>query len=79
VISVGLLKLHVFQTEFTDPQLGLLPVLLRVRRKVPGVYLVPANVNLVYVLHLRYLLNQSFHQSINQQNNPNCRSEQLQS
>merc|ERR1719220_830950 len=37
VAPVGLLVLHVLQTILTDPQLGTLPVLLGVRREIPGV------------------------------------------
>ena len=52
VAAVGALVAHVLQAELADPQLRLLPVLLRVGAEVPGVNLVLAKLNAVDVLHL---------------------------
>jgi len=64
VISVWLFQLHVLEAELTDPQLGLLAILLRIWREIPSVNLILADLHLVYVLHLCYLFNQSINQSI---------------
>lgn len=51
VVSEGLLVLHVFKTVLADPQLGLLSVVFRKRREVPGVDLKVPYLDLVYILH----------------------------
>lgn len=51
VISEGLLILHVLETVFTDPQLGLLPVIIRERREVPGIDLKIPDLDLIHVFH----------------------------
>lgn len=51
MISEGLLILHVLETVFTDPELRLLPVIVRERREVPGIDLEIPDLDLIYVLH----------------------------
>lgn len=55
VVSEGLLVLHVLEAVLADPQLGLLPVVLRERREVPGVDLKVSDLDLVHVLDFRDL------------------------
>jgi len=50
-MSERLLVLHVFETVLADPQLGLLAVVLRKRREVPGVYLKVSDLDLIHVFH----------------------------
>ena len=52
VVSERLFVLHVLQAVLADPQLGLLAVVLGKRRKVPGVDLEVADLDLVHVFHL---------------------------
>ena len=52
MVSVGLLQSHILQAVFTDPKLRLLTIFFRKWRKVPGIYLILANLDLVYILHL---------------------------
>lgn len=51
VISEGLLILHVLEAVFTDPQLGLLSVIFREWRKVPGIDLEIPNLDLIHIFH----------------------------
>lgn len=51
MISEGLLILHVLETIFADPQLGLLPVIIRERREVPGINLKIPDLDLIHVFH----------------------------
>ena len=50
VVAKGPLQFHVLQAILAHPQLGLLAVLIRVRREVPRVNLVLANLDFVNVL-----------------------------
>lgn len=48
-------KLHVFDTIFTDPELGLFTVLFGEWREVPGVDLIFTNLDSVNILYFGYL------------------------
>lgn len=50
-MSEGLLVLHVLQAVLADPQLGLLAVVLRKRREVPGVDLKVSYLDLIHIFH----------------------------
>lgn len=50
MMSEGLLVLHVLEAVLADPQLGLLPIILREWRKVPGVNLKVSNLDFVHIL-----------------------------
>lgn len=50
-MSEGFLVLHVFKAVLADPQLGLLAVVLRKRREVPGIDLKVSYLDLVHILH----------------------------
>lgn len=50
MIFVCFLKLHVFDTVFTNPQLWLFSILLRKRWKIPGIYLIFSKLNFVHKL-----------------------------
>ena len=49
---VGLLQLHVLETELADPKFWALAIFFRVRGEVPGFNFEPSNLNSVDVFHL---------------------------
>lgn len=51
VMSERLLVLHVFEAVLADPQLGLLPIILRKRWEVPGIDLKVSYLDLIHILH----------------------------
>lgn len=51
VVAKCLLILHVLQTVLADPQFGLLPIVLRKRREVPGIDLEVSYLDLVHILY----------------------------
>ena len=53
MLLVGFLKLHVLEAVFTDPEFGLFTVLLRIRREIPSVNLILADLDFVDVLDFR--------------------------
>lgn len=52
VEAVALLILHVLEAVLAEPELGLLPIVLRERGEVPGIDFVVPDVDLVHILHL---------------------------
>ena len=53
MISIRFLQTHIFEAELTDPELGALAVLRRVRGEVPGVDLDPTNLDPINVFNLK--------------------------
>lgn len=51
MVAKCLLILHVLQTVLADPQFGLLPIVLRKRREVPGIDLEVSYLDLVHILY----------------------------
>lgn len=55
MIAIALEQAHVLEAVLADPEIGPLPVLVRVRAEVPRVDLVAANADTVDVAHSRQL------------------------
>lgn len=52
VEAVALLKLHILEAVFAEPELGLFPIVFREWGEVPGIDLIVPNVDFVYIFHL---------------------------